>query len=321
MKLHQDKKAFKDLMEATAQSLGIPTIFIEKDYWVTYILKRLSISDYRETVIFKGGTSLSKAYKIIYRFSEDIDLAIITKNINGNTLKRLIKRTEKALVDENFQEIDSPQTSKGSKFRKTVHQYPKITEGDFGHANENLVLELNSFAQPYPFLNKAISSYIYDFLNTQSDEAKQLIFDFQLEPFEINVLDYKRTFCEKISAIARASFENDEENSQLKEKIRHFYDIYYLMQEDEIKNFIRSKEIAKMISDVRNDDKMQFGLEWTNIKLHSTNIFNQVEILDELNSYYNNIFKPLVYSKLLPSIQDIKTNLQKLSKILQERDL
>ena len=59
-----------------------------------------------------------------------------------------------------------------------------------------------------------------------------------MEPFEINVLDYKRTLCEKISAVARASFEGDEVYSQLKEKIRHLYDIYHLMQEDEIKAFL-----------------------------------------------------------------------------------
>ena len=140
MILHNDKEIFNELIETTAGVLGIPAVFIEKDYWVTYILNKLSKSIYKETAIFKGGTSLSKAYKIIGRFSEDIDLAIITDGIDGNAVKTLIKNIEKALLDENFEETTTPQTSKGSKFRKTVHQYTKIIDGDFGHANENLIM-------------------------------------------------------------------------------------------------------------------------------------------------------------------------------------
>ena len=68
MILHNDKETFNELIETTAGVLGIPAVFIEKDYWVTYILNRLSKSDYNQTAIFKGGTSLSKAYKIIILF-------------------------------------------------------------------------------------------------------------------------------------------------------------------------------------------------------------------------------------------------------------
>ncbi len=321
MRLHNDKETFSDLIETTAVVLGIPAVFIEKDYWVTYILNKLSKSNFKQTAIFKGGTSLSKAYKIIDRFSEDIDLAIITDGIDGNAVKSLIKSIEKALLDENFEETTTPQTSKGSKFRKTVHQYPKIIEGDFGHANENLILELNSFAKPHPYISKTISSYIFDFLNTQSEDAKKLITDFELEPFEINVLDYKRTFCEKISAVARASFESDEVYSQLKEKIRHFYDIYHLMQEDEIKAFLNSDDIDKMIQNVREDDQKQFSSDWANVKLHSIKIFENINILDELDNYYNSNFKTLVYSETLPTMQDIKMKFEELVKILKEKDL
>ena len=321
MILHNDKKTFNDLIETTARVLLIPAVFIEKDYWVTYILNSLSKSPYKQTAIFKGGTSLSKAYKIIDRFSEDIDLAIITNGIDGNAVKSLIKSIEKALLDENFEEKNTPQTSKGSKFRKTVHQYPKIIDGDFGHANENLILELNSFAKPHPYISKTISSYIFDFLNTQSEEAKKLIADFELEPFEINVLDYKRTFCEKISAVSRASFESDEVYSQLKEKIRHLYDIYHLMQEDEIKAFLNSNDMNNMIENVRKDDQRQFNSNWANVKLHSTKIFEIINILDELDSYYNSNFKTLVYSESLPNIEDIKIKFEELSKILKEKDL
>lgn len=61
-------------------------LYIEKDYWVSYILKAISQSQYKDVAIFKGGTSLSKAYKLIERFSEDIDLAVITHELTSNQI-------------------------------------------------------------------------------------------------------------------------------------------------------------------------------------------------------------------------------------------
>jgi predicted nucleotidyltransferase component of viral defense system len=78
MKLHLEKGLFTDLIDATAKDLTLPFLYVEKDYWVSYVLKSLASSEYSDIAIFKGGTSLSKAYKIIESFSEDIDLAVIT---------------------------------------------------------------------------------------------------------------------------------------------------------------------------------------------------------------------------------------------------
>ncbi len=135
------------------------------------------------------------------------------------------------------------------------------------------------------------------------------------------MLDYKRTFCEKISTVARASFESDEVYSQLKEKIRHFYDIYHLIREDEIKAFLNSDDMNSMIQNVKEDDQKQFSSDWANVKLHSTKIFENINILDELDSYYNSNFKTLVYSENLPNMQDIKAKFEELAKILKEREI
>ncbi len=66
MTLHQNKELFSELLIQTAQMVGLPEVYIEKDYWVTYVLKHLSKSPYIDRAIFKGGTSLSKAYKFDY---------------------------------------------------------------------------------------------------------------------------------------------------------------------------------------------------------------------------------------------------------------
>jgi len=71
--LHDNRELFGDVVKATAQEMNISFLYVEKDYWVTYILKALSKSEHIEQAIFKGGTALSKAYRVIERFSEDID--------------------------------------------------------------------------------------------------------------------------------------------------------------------------------------------------------------------------------------------------------
>ena len=76
MRLHESRDTYLELIQATADHGQIPAVYVEKDYWVTRVLKRLQESDYGETVVFKGGTALSKAHRLIERFSEDIDLAL-----------------------------------------------------------------------------------------------------------------------------------------------------------------------------------------------------------------------------------------------------
>ena len=64
------------LQQTEAGHPGVNQVAIEKDWWVTVTLKALFQTDCRDSLIFKGGTSLSKGFNIIERFSEDIDLAI-----------------------------------------------------------------------------------------------------------------------------------------------------------------------------------------------------------------------------------------------------
>ena len=92
MNLHLDKDNFEGAIVATAEYFKIPEIFIEKDYWVTYALYKLFHSEVKDLIVFKGGTSLSKCYKVIERFSEDIDLVVVKNDIDtGNDLKRKLK--------------------------------------------------------------------------------------------------------------------------------------------------------------------------------------------------------------------------------------
>lgn len=119
MNLHLDKILFYDILfEASKQSV-IPLEFVEKDYWITLVLSRLAKSKYVDESVFKGGTSLSKAYNLIERFSEDVDIAIINdKGKSGNEIKTIIRTIEKEITSDLKELQMDGVTSKGSKFRK-----------------------------------------------------------------------------------------------------------------------------------------------------------------------------------------------------------
>ena len=184
--LHEDKKLFTETVLATAQHFGISPAYIEKDYWITNTLRRLSLHPNAKKVVFKGGTSLSKAYNLVDRFSEDIDIAVIdAKSLNGNQLKTLIKKVAKDMTTD-LEEIQVDGiTSKGSRFYKAVYAYPNILKKKAKTAisSGNLLVEVNSFANPYPFQTKGITSFIQIFLNKTGNE--DLITEYNLQPFEV----------------------------------------------------------------------------------------------------------------------------------------
>ena len=105
MKLHLNKELFNEAIRITAQQMDIQPIYVEKDYWVTLVLHTLYHSAVKDEVIFKGGTSLSKCFGLIDRFSEDIDLVVLREEgDSGNKLTNKIKKIS-TLVSELLPEV------------------------------------------------------------------------------------------------------------------------------------------------------------------------------------------------------------------------
>ena len=103
--LKLSKKRRIEILEQVNNRLGLPVQAIEKDWWVTMVLKAVFSSKFAEHFVFKGGTSLSKAYYLIDRFSEDIDLAIKNK-ILSNVVQGLKELGKESITDEIRQRIN-----------------------------------------------------------------------------------------------------------------------------------------------------------------------------------------------------------------------
>lgn len=319
MNLHQNPKLFKQAIAETSDKLSIRSYFVEKDYWITFALKCLENSAFKDDVVFKGGTSLSKGYGLIERFSEDLDLAIVnTGEMSGNQIKNLIRKVEKEITQAFIEVPRKGITSKGSRFRKSVYEYP-APENDSKSVtvdSNTLIVEINSFANPYPFVNRKIQSLAGVFLELMGKTT--LIEEFGLQPFNLNVLDKRRTLVEKLVSLVRFSFDTKPE-AALSAKIRHFYDIYYLCRDPECREYIDSKNFLLDFRQVVKNDQDTFDDPpgWKVANIGSAMILNDpANLWKELEKAYNREL-PMLAFKAIPQAQEVFVTFSKLSRRLK----
>tara|TARA_B110000211_G_scaffold9813_1_gene10370 strand:- start:18 stop:509 length:492 start_codon:yes stop_codon:yes gene_type:complete len=152
----------------------------------------------------------------------------------------------------------------------------------------------------------------------KSSGQKAVAKKFDLQPFSVNVLSEKRTICEKIMSLVRFSYgENPIEN--LKNKIRHTYDIHQLLKVPEIEAFFLSEDFDEMLTLVGEDDVASFKSknEWLFIHPKEAKIFSDLDsIWSAIEPTYSNDFKNLVYG-VLPGANEVKFSLKKVSERLQ----
>ena len=86
----RDSDEFGPTLDAVAERLGISATAVEKDYWVSEVL-RVLVTEFPDDFIFKGGTSLSKCFRIVERFSEDIDVLVLPGDRGRGSVDRLMK--------------------------------------------------------------------------------------------------------------------------------------------------------------------------------------------------------------------------------------
>ncbi len=296
MNLHLETKLFRQAIITTSQQMKIRAEYVEKDYWVCYALYEIFNSDVADYAVFKGGTALSKCYDIIKRFSEDIDLVVIRdKSESDNQLKRKIKNITNA-VSAIMPEIEVEGiTIKRGMNRKTGHQYPKLFNGKYGQVRSEIIVEATWLGYYEPYTTAHINSYIYDMMLFTGQEA--MTQQYKLSPFEVRVLDSRRTICEKIMSLVRFSYSN-EPIEDLKKKVRHTYDIHLLLQEVELQEFFISNEFETMLLKVAQDDVASFRNNNTWLKHHPNDclFFSDLgSVWKQLSEVYESDFKGLVY--------------------------
>lgn len=315
MNLHENPSLFKDAVRFTAEQMGILDVYVEKDYWVTKALHLIFSDTVGPEVVFKGGTALSKCYGLIERFSEDIDLVVLQRvGESGNQLKRKLKAIS-SVVEVLMPEVEMAGiTNKLGMIRKTAHEYPMIFSGKFGQVRDKVILESSTLGHYEPFNEQAINSFIYDMM--RSTDQNEFITQYRLEPFTVQVLDVKRTVCEKILSLVRFSH-SENPIADLKMKIRHLYDLHRILGQDNIRAFIMSSDFEVMINKVGQDDVIGYRSNnaWLNLHPKEALIFTDLDaVWKELETTYSRDFSGLVYGDF-PLPQDVLSSM----KILADR--
>ncbi|MDD2192332.1 MAG: nucleotidyl transferase AbiEii/AbiGii toxin family protein [Bacteroidales bacterium] len=232
----------KVLIQQTAEKEGIPDLAVEKDWWVTIVLKALFSCSCNKHLLFKGGTSLSKGWNIIERFSEDIDIAldrsrfalacdnrtqinILRKESRVFIEKELMPELNKnliALVGNETFEIEFIENINSTTDPTVINVvYKSILDNRVEYIKNIVKIEISCLSLSDPNEKRDISSLIYKYYpNVDNDSSCQ-----------INTVLPQRTFLEKIFLLHE---EFQKPNPRTERMSRHLYDLEKLMQIKEV---------------------------------------------------------------------------------------
>jgi predicted nucleotidyltransferase component of viral defense system len=241
----------------TKEKIQFPLYIIEKDWWVVQTLRLISQMDIAEHLVFKGGTSLSKAWGLIDRFSEDIDLAInreffgFSGDISRTQVGKLKDASSKYISNDflfslqkafDDAEIGNVQLSVADKKApdddpvKIEVIYPTVTEYS-AYVSPRVLLEIGSRSLMEPSTSRSFRSMIGQAFPD---------FPFADDDIHIRCVNPERTFLEKLFLL-HEEHQRPPEKMKIKGKSRHFYDIYRIAQTEYADKAIADKELYKSI--------------------------------------------------------------------------
>lgn len=245
-RLVHDPDAIAALSASVANQIGIPAEHVEKDFWVTEVLRGVTraANDLSVEVVFKGGTSLSKAFSLIERFSEDVDvLVVLSPQASAGARDRVLKELVGGAADATAIDPASVPgaTSRGAKRGARFHYRPDA-EATLGGVSAGVFLELGSRGGALPATPLEISSLLTQHAPDQIAGAPEA------EPVLVRVLAPWRTLVEKLVLLHTAHSAEDPKAAV--RGARHYYDVHQLLARPEIVAGIREHGIAILARDV-----------------------------------------------------------------------
>jgi Nucleotidyl transferase AbiEii toxin, Type IV TA system len=242
-------------VQRVSEATGIPLDQVEKDFWITEALRVVSdiAADQGVDLIFKGGTSLSKGFGMISRFSEDVDLLVVfpedlSREARHRVFRAMAKAAAEALLCEPI--VDERVSETGVKRPVTLRYPSELISDAKGLRNEGLYLELGSRGGTHPSATHEFRSLIAE--NAASVELPD---DFEeAAPISIETLDPARTLIEKLLILHDAATQEDELRKRA--TARHYYDIHCLLNRDNVRASVQSVGARAMADDVAHHSAM-----------------------------------------------------------------
>lgn len=252
------------------EHLGIQAASIEKDFWVCWTLRELAeLPDLGEHLTFKGGTSLSKAWKLIDRFSEDIDLVVDRETLgfggdasqerapsNKQRRRRLEglieacrrwvqERLQPALAKRMSERVSGPDSVKPDPDAEDgqclLFEYPgAFREAEAGYVRPVVKIELGARSDDWPSESRAFMPYLAEALPDIAPDAK----------VSFRTLAAERTFWEKAALLHEETFRPADKPRNLR-MARHYYDLWCLISRGLAEKASSEEELFKRVAEHR----------------------------------------------------------------------
>ena len=269
------KTEWKEIIETIAGEEHRSGQMVEKDTIQSMFLFKLSKQDL--PFVFKGGTSLSKAYGLIDRFSEDIDLSMAAKPTESEKRKSksviLSIGEELGLVIQNPSDIQS---------RHNYNRYVFAFGSFFSEAPLELIVETSYYQTVYPVEKHTVSSIVGEFCRKNS-----IIFPipFEAASFSMDVQTLERTFIDKVFAVCDYKIQNMQDRDS-----RHLYDIAKMVPHIEFND-----DLKELIAKVRLDRMKSKNNPSAQPEYYIPNMLKEIIDSRFYESDYNMITKRLLY--------------------------
>lgn len=324
-----DKAEKEAIFNAIATEKGMTPFAVEKDWWVSRTLEIIFQMPIAKHLVFKGGTSLSKAWKLIHRFSEDIDLAIDKEffegykgDISRTQINKLRKEAGIYTTGTFFEELKEEFKKKDFnelefEVIQAIHSdqdpriieifYPNIIAQPTEYIKPRVQIEISCRSLREPFTVKPFGSLV-DEVYAGKEFAKPL--------FEVPTVNPERTFLEKIFLL-HEEFHRPAEKMRVNRLSRHLYDVYHLTKAGVAKKAINNKELYETVVAHRYKFSRVGEVDYNGHNPKTLNPIPPSKIIDAWKADYAKMLEDMIYEVSKPTFEQLIYNLNELRSDLQ----
>ena len=307
-----------------ANKTGLPVQAVEKDLWVTVVLQIVFTLPVANHLVFKGGTSLSKVWKVIHRFSEDIDLAIDPSiwGFEGDLTKKQIKRLRKAsslfvrdelclslkeavteIGMEKWLQVEAGPDGEGDGTYpepRVIHiRYKSLFDEDLPYLHSEVKLEVGARSLLEPTAEAAVTSVLEDTLPI-STTVKQVMIPTALA---------EKTFLEK--AFLLHELFSSQSPREADRKSRHLYDLVQMMCTDIATQAVANDELWNTIHHHRELFTSMSGVDYTPDIRKRIRLLPPDDVIDDWYNDYKDMQSTMIYGEK-PTFEELMRKIKEL---------
>ena len=323
----------KTVYESIAHKVGLPAQVVEKDFWVTAILQVVFALPVAGHIVFKGGTSLSKGWKLIERFSEDIDLAVDPVFLGaqeGDLTKKQIKKLRKTsslfvlakltpmICEElerrglqSFITVEAQPNGEGDNTypepRQIYLHYKSVFDKALTYLRPDVVLEVSARSLIEPTEPIQIKSILGERLPVMP-----------LNDSVINTAIPAKTFLEKVFLLHEL-FSVPRHGMVAERKSRHLYDIYVMMNKDLAWDAVSNDVLWESIRHHREIYTSVRGVDYTPDVRKRLQLIPRKDIIDTWSSDYDSMKESMIYGEK-PTFDELLKGMSKLQEMFRGED-